>query len=132
MDLPETIDAGELVLKRWQPAYTVAATKAVQESLPQLELFMPWAHQGYDETDSRSFIERSADEWAEGTAFYYAVFTAAGELVGSCGLMTRMGEDTLETRKTVDNLDHRLAPRLKLDSGVCGEARRTAWMRPRG
>jgi RimJ/RimL family protein N-acetyltransferase len=96
MTLPETINAGELVLKRWQTAYAEAAAKAVRDSLPELEPFMPWAHKGYDVAESRSFIERSADEWAEGTAFNYAVFTAAGELVGSCGLMTRMGVDTLE------------------------------------
>jgi ribosomal-protein-serine acetyltransferase len=96
MDLPETIDAGELLLKRWEPAYAEAAAKGVRNSLPQLKPFMPWAHDGYDVADSRSFIEQSAKEWAEGSAFYYAVFTKAGELVGSCGLMTRMGADTLE------------------------------------
>ena len=96
MELPETISAGELVLKRWEPAYAEQAAKAVRESLPQLKPFMPWAHDGYEVEESRSFIELSARQWAEGTAFNYAVLTAAGTLVGSCGLMTRMGPDTLE------------------------------------
>src|SRR4029453_6937301 len=96
MDLPETIDAGDLVLKRWDRAFGEAAGKGVRDSLPQLKPFMPWAHDGYDVADSRSFIELSAKEWAEGPAFNYAVFTTAGELVGSCGLMTRMGAGTLE------------------------------------
>jgi ribosomal-protein-serine acetyltransferase len=96
MDLPETIGAGRLVLKRWEPAYAEDATRAVRESLRELKPFMPWAHDGYGVADSRSFIELSARQWAEGTAFNYAVLTAAGQVVGSCGLMTRMGEGTLE------------------------------------
>jgi len=96
MELPATIPAGELVLKRWEPAYAEEATRAVRESLPELKPFMPWAHDGYEVADSRSFIELSAREWAEGTAFNYAVLTGAGKVVGACGLMTRMGEGTLE------------------------------------
>jgi ribosomal-protein-serine acetyltransferase len=96
MELPETISAGVLVLKRCEPAYAEEATKAVRDSLPELKPFMPWAHDGYEVEDSRSFIELSARQWAEGTAFNYGVFTAAGTLVGSCGLMTRMGAGTLE------------------------------------
>ena len=96
MELPETIPAGELVLTRWEPAYAEDATRAVRESLPELTPFMPWAHDGYGMADSRSFIELSAREWAEGSAFHYAVLTATGNVVGSCGLMTRMGPGTLE------------------------------------
>jgi ribosomal-protein-serine acetyltransferase len=96
MEPPEIIDAGELELKRWEPTYAAAAAKAVRESLPQLQPFMPWAHDAYDVEAAQSFVEMSANEWAEGTAFNYAVFTAAGELVGSCGLMTRMGTGMLE------------------------------------
>jgi RimJ/RimL family protein N-acetyltransferase len=96
MEPPEIIDAGELVLKRWRPAYAAAAAKAVRESLPQLQPFMPWAHDAYDVDAAQLFVETSASEWAEGIAFNYAVFTVDGELVGSCGLMTRMGPGTLE------------------------------------
>lgn len=90
------INAGELVLKRWEPVWAEEAARAVRDSLPELKPFMSWAHDGYDVEASRSFIEMSADQWAEGTAFNYAIFTAVGELVGSCGLMTRMGPGTLE------------------------------------
>lgn len=96
MELPEMINAGDLVLKRWAPAWADEAARAVVESLPELKPFMPWAHDGYDVEAFRSFIEMSTGQWAEGTAFNYAVFTAVGTLVGSCGLMTRMGPGTLE------------------------------------
>jgi ribosomal-protein-serine acetyltransferase len=96
MEPPEMINAGELVLKRWELAWADEATRAVRESLPELQPFMPWAHDDYDIDAARSFIDMSASQWAEGTAFNYAIFTALGELVGSCGLMTRMGPGTVE------------------------------------
>ncbi|PWU44242.1 N-acetyltransferase [Micromonospora globispora] len=96
MEPPEVVNAGELVLKRWEPAWAEEAAGAIQESLPELQPFMPWAHDGYDVEAARSYVELSANNWAEGTAFNYALFTAAGELVGSSGLMTRMGPGTLE------------------------------------
>jgi ribosomal-protein-serine acetyltransferase len=96
MEPPEMINAGELVLKRWEPAWADEAARAVRESLPELKPFLPWAHDGYDVEDSRSFIARSSNEWAEGTAYNYALFTTVGEVVGSFGLMTRMGPGTLE------------------------------------
>jgi RimJ/RimL family protein N-acetyltransferase len=96
MEPPEIINAGALVLRRWTPAYAATAAQAVRDSLPELQPFMPWAHDSYDVETAQSFVETSANEWAEGTAFNYAVFTAAGELVGACGLMTRIGPGALE------------------------------------
>jgi ribosomal-protein-serine acetyltransferase len=96
MEPPETVDAGGLVLKRWEPTWAQECTIAVRESLPELKLFLPWATGAYDVADSRTFIGMSADDWDKGAAFNYAIFTVAGELVGSIGLMTRMGPDVLE------------------------------------
>lgn len=96
MQPPETIESGDLVLRRWQPEFAAAATAAIQESLPQLKPFLPWAQDDYDTADSQSYIERSSKNWAEGTEFNYAIFTTAGDLAGGIGLMTRMGPDVLE------------------------------------
>lgn len=96
MELPETVVAGELVLKRWELAWAVEATAAVRESLPELEPYLPWATEDYDEQASRDFIARSTGEWERGTAFNYAIFTAGGELAGGIGLMTRMGPGVFE------------------------------------
>jgi ribosomal-protein-serine acetyltransferase len=35
-------------------------------------------------------------KWDEGTEYGYAIFTATGDLIGSIGLMSRMGPGTLE------------------------------------
>lgn len=95
MEPPETINSGELVLRRWEPAWAEDAAKAVQASLPELARFMPWAHEGYDVEAARVFIDTSAEHWREGSAFNYAAFTGA-TLVGGGGLMTRVGPGALE------------------------------------
>jgi ribosomal-protein-serine acetyltransferase len=96
MEPPQTIDAGELVLKRWDQAFVDDAAEAVRESLPELKPFLPWATDTYDVEDSRTFIETSAQNWDDGTEFNYAIFTATGDFLGGIGLMTRMGPDVLE------------------------------------
>src|SRR3712207_441644 len=96
MEPPETINAGELVLKRWRPEWADEAATAVRESLPELRPFLPWAHDDYDADASRAFITMSVDKWVEGTEFNYAIFTTVGDLIGSIGLMTRMGPGVLE------------------------------------
>jgi ribosomal-protein-serine acetyltransferase len=96
MEPPEMINAGDLVLKRWEPAWADEATTAVRESLPQLKPFLPWATDAYDLEASRAFIEKSVADWGEGTTFNYGIFTAVGDLVGGIGLMTRLGPDVLE------------------------------------
>jgi ribosomal-protein-serine acetyltransferase len=96
MEPPEMINAGELVLKRWEPAWSPAVVGAVRESLPELKPYLPWAHDDYDTGDASGFIEMSVNDWAKGTAYNYAIFTTTGELIGSVGLMTRMGPGTME------------------------------------
>jgi ribosomal-protein-serine acetyltransferase len=96
MKPPEMINAGELVLKRWEPQWADEAASAVRESLTELKPFMAWAHDDYDVGAFRDFIKMSQDNWAEGTTFNYAIFSTVGDLVGSIGLMTRMGPGVLE------------------------------------
>jgi ribosomal-protein-serine acetyltransferase len=96
MEPPERINAGELVLKRWQPEWADEAAMAVRESLPELKPFLAWARDDYDAGASLAFVNMSVDNWAEGTEFNYAIFTTVGELIGSIGLMTRMGPGVLE------------------------------------
>jgi ribosomal-protein-serine acetyltransferase len=96
MKPPEMVNAGELVLRRWEAAWAEAGAAAVRDSLPELKPYLPWAHDGYDVAAAQSFIDASIAKWAEGTEFNYAIFNESGDLVGSIGLMTRMGPDVLE------------------------------------
>ena len=96
MEPPEMINAGELVLKRWEPEWAEEALAAVRDSLPELKQFMPWATDEYDLQTSRDYLLRAREGWVQGTEFNYAIFTSVGDLVGSIGLMTRMGPGVLE------------------------------------
>lgn len=96
MEPPVTIEAGDVVLRRWEPEWAEAAAAAVQASLPELIAFMPWASEEYSTDSALAYVETTIGQWKNGEAFEYAVFTPTGELVGSCGLMTRMGPGVLE------------------------------------
>lgn len=96
MEPPATIDAGDVVLRRWQPAWADAAAAAVQASLPELMPFLPWASEDYTADTARAFVATVVAQWSNGEAFEYAVFTPTGDLVGSCGLMARLGPGVLE------------------------------------
>ena len=65
-------------------------------TLPELKPWLPWAVDTYGDADARDYIGRSVESWAAGTEFNYAIFTAAGDLIGSIGLMTRVGPGALE------------------------------------
>src|SRR3954464_13350441 len=78
MEPPESINAGELVLRRWEPTWAEQTAAAVRDSLPEPKPFLPWAHDEYDEYDadtSRAFITMSVSKWSEGTEFNYAILT---------------------------------------------------------
>lgn len=90
------INAGELVLKRWEPAWAAELAAAARESLPELQPFLPWAVDDYDAGTAAGFLAMTAKQWDEGTTFGYAIFTATGDLIGSISLMSRMGPGILE------------------------------------
>jgi ribosomal-protein-serine acetyltransferase len=96
MEPPEMINAGDIVLKRWETAWAEELATAVRESLPELRPFLPWATDAYDVEAARGFLAASAESWKDGTHTNYGIFTATGELVGAIGLMTRMGPGVLE------------------------------------
>ena len=93
---PEIIKADELVLQRWEMRWAEEGAAAVRESLPELQPFLPWARDEYDVADARDYVKRSMDGWDKGDEFNYAILNSDGDLVGSIGLMTRMGPGVLE------------------------------------
>jgi RimJ/RimL family protein N-acetyltransferase len=92
---PELSD-GEVRLRRWRDDDAAAVYRAVNDSLDHLMPFMPWAVHGYSEADAVEFLANTQREWREGTAFDYANVTADDEIMGSIGLMTRIGNGGLE------------------------------------
>jgi ribosomal-protein-serine acetyltransferase len=96
MWIQETIDVGPITLQRWTVDRANDLDQAIRESLPELKLFMPWATAGHDLDVTTGYLVRSHSEWDSGENFNYAMLTPHGDVVGSCGLMSRRGPGVLE------------------------------------
>lgn len=94
--VPETLDAGRITLQRWTVERGGELDRAINESLPELMPFMPWATADHDLEATTGYLLQSRTEWDSGQSFNYAMLTPGGEVVGCCGLMTRQGPGVLE------------------------------------
>lgn len=92
---PELSD-GEVFLRRWRDGDAAALHAVVNDSLDHLAPFLPWAVNGYSEADAAEFLATTQRRWRAGEVFDYANVTADGEVMGCCGLMTRIGNGGLE------------------------------------
>ena len=101
----EQLDAGIVTLRRWSPDWSLLLDAAINESKAELRRFMPWATETHSLSDTEGYLVRSVEQWGTGEAWNYAMFLddadadAADDdrrVVGSCGLMSRMGPGVLE------------------------------------
>ncbi|MFN8217373.1 MAG: GNAT family protein [Solirubrobacterales bacterium] len=94
--LPELIEDGDLVLRRWRPADAEAQEAAVLANLEHLKPWMPWAAaEPQGPTARRGMLSRWEREWSEGGDVHLAVL-AEGEVAGGGGLHWRRGPRALE------------------------------------
>lgn len=97
---PEPIDldvAGGLALVRCDPALTVAAVRAVNESLEHLQPWMAWAAEPATEASLGAFLAAGEEQWHARRDFAYSIVEpATGAVVGGCGLHARLGPAALE------------------------------------
>jgi ribosomal-protein-serine acetyltransferase len=96
MMIPETIDAGPVTLQRCTADHASDLDQAINESLPELMPFLPWATADHGLEATTSYLVESQSNWDKGVSFNYALLTPDGEVVGSCGLLTRQGPDVFE------------------------------------
>lgn len=96
MKTPETIYAGSITLQRWTVDLADDLDRAINESLPELMRFMPWASADHDLEATTGYLVQSWGEWENGENFSYAMRTTQGQVVGGCGLMSRRGPDVYE------------------------------------
>ncbi len=83
----EVLTDGRLRLRRVDPEDVDPLLAAVQESLDELMVWMPWAHPDYSRDDACWFVCSSWLNWHSGTAFEFVIERAEdGLLVGMCGL----------------------------------------------
>lgn len=90
----ETLTCGQARLRRWRAADTDTAYRVVMQSLEHLLPWMPWASR-YSRDDAVQFTSQSEHDWEAGVAYQYAI-TTNDVVVGSCGLMRRIGPGGLE------------------------------------
>jgi ribosomal-protein-serine acetyltransferase len=97
MTPPEQVDAGPIVLRRWQADWASDLLAAVRASLPQLQASgAEWATDDYSLDSAREYMHRVARNWDEKSSFSYAITLPDGEVIGAASLMTRLGPGVLE------------------------------------
>jgi ribosomal-protein-serine acetyltransferase len=97
MTPPEEVDAGPIVLRRWQADWATGLLSAVRASLPQLQASgAEWAKDDYCLDAAHEYMDHVARNRAERSSFSYAITLPAGEVIGAASLMTRMGPGVLE------------------------------------
>ena len=90
----ETLTHGPVRLRRWRASDADTVYRVVMESLEHLRPWMPWAA-AYSREDAVEFTTKSERDWESGAAYQYAILTG-NAVVGSCGLMRRIGPGGLE------------------------------------
>ena len=75
---------------------TEALHEAVKASFAELHPWMPWCTEPVEIASQQDFIERSEISWSAQTAFNWLIVDAGGHLIGTIGLMDRIGPGGLE------------------------------------
>jgi len=77
--LPEELDAGPLVLRRWREEHIDAVVAAVTESLAELRPWMAWAG-GDVGPGERGYLRQAGPRFDEGREFAYGIFDRGAEI----------------------------------------------------
>ena len=102
---PERIVLDDLVLRRWRRTDALALTAVVGANLDHLRPWMPWAGlEPISPEDRHALLGRWERAWETGDELNYGLFVER-RVIGSCGLMRRIGPGGLEIGYWVDR-DH--------------------------
>ncbi len=98
---PETIVIERLALDRWRPEDLELLVAAVSGTLEHLRPWMSWAADHSRESIKR-FLAESNEGWVRCERFEYAIRDLRGRIIGSAGLLDRIGPGRLEIGYWVD------------------------------
>lgn len=98
---PARVLIGDLVLERWTLDDLDSLFVAISANLEHLRPWMPWAADHTRESVTE-FLAESEAGWERGARFEYAVRDRADVLLGSSGLMGRIGPGGLEIGYWID------------------------------
>jgi ribosomal-protein-serine acetyltransferase len=92
----EVLDADGVRLRRWRRSDAAEVHRIVVASLDHLSPWMPWATADYGREQAEQYLTRCDEEWLHQRAFNYAILAPDAAMVGSCGMMARIGPGALE------------------------------------
>jgi RimJ/RimL family protein N-acetyltransferase len=91
----QRLEAGELALVRWKQADLEDLERTISANLEHLRPWMPWASDLASGARA-GFLREAGEGWAAGSRFEYAIRDRAGALIGSIGMIRRIGPGGLE------------------------------------
>jgi ribosomal-protein-serine acetyltransferase len=78
---------GNILLRPYRMSDVDKLFQAVRESLKEMGVWLPFAHENYSIKESRDWIKKGPGEWKKGVTYDFAIFDAHnGDLLGGCGL----------------------------------------------
>lgn len=90
----DTLRFDKVVLRRWRMSDLDTLQRVITEARDHLLPWMPFAATHSREQDKK-YLAECRRQWAAGEGYNYAI-TSESELIGSCGLMRRIGPGGLE------------------------------------
>jgi len=84
-----------LLLRRWSPEDLDALHRAVLESIGELRPWMVWAS-STDIEAQRAYLQTAVPAWEKDERYEYAIEDPAAGVIGSIGLLARIGAGGLE------------------------------------
>jgi RimJ/RimL family protein N-acetyltransferase len=90
LEVPERFETERLVLKAHATDTIDELQTAIEESLPELEQWMPWAKGGQTREETLTFLRRAAAEYITRDSFGYAIFARDDRrYIGNVGVHPR-------------------------------------------
>ena len=85
--LPHELLSPRLRLRPPRRSDLAALHEAIEESLPDLVLWLPWARPGHDRADTRRYLRAARAAWTRGRGFEFAITELdGGRIVGMTSL----------------------------------------------
>ena len=87
--LPSTLTCEEVELRCWTPKFAYSMLLAIEESLPELRQWMPWAQVTPTEESLAIVLEQGEEHFITGSGWDYALFAHdSEEVLGYVGIHT--------------------------------------------
>lgn len=84
--IPDLISTERLELRAPELGHVAELTRAVRESLPELQVYMPWATDDYDEAGCEASMRNAIADFVTKRDLRYHIFEkVTGRLIGSTG-----------------------------------------------